>query len=81
MNTRDDIEDAIRQYGRECENAVHSFRCATPDLEAVMALIEPHLRIAEELLGPCPCVDGRPGDCDHADKLDAIMALINERGE
>ena len=33
------------------------------------------------LLGPCPCVDGRPGDCDHADKLDAIMALINERGE
>ena len=42
-----EIRDAIRQYGRECENAVESFRCAEPDLDAVMALIEPHLRIAE----------------------------------
>ena len=47
MNTLDEIREAVQQYGRECENAVHSFRCAAPDLEAVMALIEPHLRIAE----------------------------------
>ena len=47
MNTRDEIRDAVERYGRECQNAVESFRCAEPDLDAVMALIEPHLVIAE----------------------------------
>lgn len=46
-NTRDEIRDAVERYGRECQNAVESFRCAEPDLDAVMALIEPHLVIAE----------------------------------
>ena len=33
---REDAADAIRQYGRECANAVESFRCAEPDLGAAM---------------------------------------------
>ena len=47
MNTRDEIRDAVEQYGHGRECAVKSFRCAEPDLDAVMALIEPHLVIAE----------------------------------
>ena len=42
----EDVRDAIIEYGRECENRAESFRCAEPNLDAVMDLIAAHIREA-----------------------------------
>ena len=74
-----EIRDAIRQYGRECENAVESFRCAEPDLDAVMALIEPHLVIAEAARAWVVAVeDGGDPDWERGfAATDALLAAVD----
>ena len=48
--TREDIADLVRQYGRECANAVMSFRAADPDLDAVLDPICAELVEAERTI-------------------------------